>query len=40
LKVEVSDDAFVDETRDKSLSAHLEHTVAVTKDGCQILTKA
>jgi methionyl aminopeptidase len=25
-------------TRDGSLSAHFEHTVAVTKDGCEILT--
>ena len=31
------DGAF--ETRDKSLSAHFEHTVAVTKDGCEVLTK-
>jgi methionyl aminopeptidase len=26
-------------TRDGSLCAHFEHTVAVTKDGCEILTK-
>lgn len=26
------------ETKDKSLSAHFEHTVAVTKDGCDVLT--
>ncbi len=26
-------------TRDGSLSAHFEHTIAVTKDGCKILTE-
>lgn len=26
-------------TRDKSLAAHFEHTVVVTDDGCEILTK-
>jgi methionyl aminopeptidase len=26
------------ETKDKSLSAHFEHTVAVTRDGCEVLT--
>jgi methionyl aminopeptidase len=26
-------------TRDGSMCAHFEHTVAVTKDGCEILTK-
>ena len=25
-------------TRDRSLSAHFEHTVAITDDGCEILT--
>ncbi|MDR0984898.1 MAG: type I methionyl aminopeptidase [Endomicrobium sp.] len=25
-------------TKDKSLSAHFEHTIAVTEDGCEILT--
>jgi hypothetical protein len=25
-------------TRDGSLSAHFEHTVVVTRDGCEILT--
>lgn len=27
------------ETKDHSLSAHFEHTVAVTKDGCEVLTR-
>ncbi len=25
-------------TKDKALSAHFEHTVVVTEDGCRILT--
>lgn len=25
-------------TRDRSMSAHFEHTVAITDDGCEILT--
>lgn len=32
-------DGFAYETADKSLSAHFEHTVVVTNDGCEILTK-
>lgn len=31
-------DGFAYETLDKTLTAHFEHTVAVTKDGCQVLT--
>ncbi len=31
-------DGFTIATADGSLSAHFEHTVAVTKDGCEILT--
>ncbi len=38
-KIKQSKDGFGLETADKSLTAHFEHTVAVTKDGCQILTK-
>jgi methionyl aminopeptidase len=33
---QAKDDSFV--TRDGSLSAHFEHTVAITDDGCEILT--
>jgi methionyl aminopeptidase len=33
-----SSDNFGFETKDKSLSAHFEHTVAVTKDGAEVLT--
>jgi methionyl aminopeptidase len=32
-------DGFTIVTADNSLSAHFEHTVAVTKDGCEVLTK-
>ena len=32
-------DGFTYKTADGSLAAHFEHTVAVTKDGCVILTK-
>lgn len=32
------DDDWTIKTSDGSLSAHFEHTVVVTKDGCQILT--
>lgn len=38
-KIKQSQDGFAYETTDKSLSAHFEHTVAVTKEGCEILTK-
>jgi len=38
-KIKQSQDGFTYETADKSLSAHFEHTVAVTKEGYQVLTK-
>lgn len=38
--VRVLSDGWTAVTRDHSLSAHFEHTVAVTADGCRILTKA
>lgn len=38
-KVRQGKDGFAFETSDKSLAAHFEHTVAVTKEGCQVLTK-
>jgi len=34
-----SEDGWVWKTKDGSLSAHFEHTVAIEKDGCRILTK-
>ena len=36
--VKVLSDGWTAVTRDSSLSAHFEHTVVVTKDGCEILT--
>jgi methionyl aminopeptidase len=36
--VKVLADGWTAVTRDGSLSAHFEHTVVVTKDGCEILT--
>jgi methionyl aminopeptidase len=37
--VKVLSDGWTAVTRDKSLSAHFEHTVLITKDGYEILTK-
>lgn len=37
-KVDVADNGFTIVSADKSLSAHFEHTIAVTKDGYEILT--
>ncbi len=38
-EVKLSKDGFGYETVDGSFSAHFEHTVAVTDDGCLVLTK-
>ena len=38
-EVEISDDGWTVITKDRKLSAHFEHTIAVTKDGFKILTK-
>lgn len=38
-QVETGIDGFVYQTKDKSLAAHFEHTVAITKSGAKILTK-
>ncbi|UCH44952.1 MAG: type I methionyl aminopeptidase [Nitrospiraceae bacterium] len=37
--VTILDDGWTAVTKDSSLSAHFEHTVAVTEKGCRILTK-
>ncbi len=37
-EVEIGDDSWAVYTRDGSLSAHFEHTVAITKDGPRVLT--
>ena len=36
--VSMDDDLWTWRTSDKSIAAHFEHTVLVTKDGCEILT--
>lgn len=38
--VKVLSDGWTAVTKDGSLSAHFEHTVAVTTDGCRVLTRA
>jgi len=37
-KVKEGDDGFAIKTADGSFSAHFEHTVVVTKNGCEIVT--
>ena len=37
--VRVLKDGWTVVAKDKGLTAHYENTVAVTKDGCEILTK-
>ena len=37
-RIKKSKDGFGYETKDGSLSAHFEHTIAVTKDGAKVLT--
>jgi methionyl aminopeptidase len=38
-KIKMGKDGYVFKTRDGSLSAHFEHMMAITKDGCRVLTK-
>jgi methionyl aminopeptidase len=38
--VEVGEDSWAIYTKDRSLSAHFEHTVAITKEGPRSLTAA
>jgi methionyl aminopeptidase len=38
-KIKMGRDGYVFRTRDGSLSAHFEHMMAITKDGCRVLTK-
>lgn len=38
-RVERAKDGFAFLSKDRSISAHFEHTVAITKKGCRILTK-
>lgn len=36
--ISIDDDGWTIRTKDDGLSAHFEHTIAVTKNGCKILT--
>lgn len=38
-EVEILDDGWTAVTRDRTLSAQFEHTIVVTKDGCEVLTE-
>jgi len=38
-KIEKTADGFAFRTQDRSLSAHFEHTIAITKKGVKVLTK-
>lgn len=39
-EVEIKADGWTAVTKDRSLSAHFEHTIAITENGCRILTLA
>ena len=39
-ETKVLNDGWTAVTKDKSLSAQFEHTIGVTKDGCEIFTKS
>ncbi len=39
-EVEIMADGWTAVTKDRSLSAHFEHTIAITENGCRILTQA
>jgi methionyl aminopeptidase len=38
-KIEKAKDGFAFLSKDRSISAHFEHTVAITKKGCKVLTR-
>ena len=38
-ETEVLDDEWTVVTRDRSLAAHFEHTIVITDDGYEIMTK-
>ena len=38
-KIRAEDDGWTLSTRDGSLAAHFEHTVLVTEDGVEVLTR-
>jgi len=37
--IKLDDDGWTYKTKDGSLSAHFEHTVLITEDGCEVLTQ-
>jgi methionyl aminopeptidase len=37
--VDILDDGWTAKTKDNSLSAHFEHTIAITKKGSWVLTQ-
>jgi methionyl aminopeptidase len=39
-EVEIMADGWTAVTKDRSLSAHFEHTIAITENGCRILTQS
>jgi len=39
FEVEVLEDGWTTVTKDRRLSAHFEHTIAITKDGAEVLTQ-
>ncbi len=38
-KVRTLKDGWVVATKDKKCSAHFEHTIAIVKDGCEVMTE-
>jgi len=39
FEVEILEDGWTTVTKDRRLSAHFEHTIAITIDGAEILTQ-
>ena len=39
-ETKILNDGWTSVTKDKSLSAQFEHTIGVTKDGCEVFTKS
>lgn len=39
-EVETKSDGWTAVTKDKSLTAHFEHTFVITKEGCEVITRA
>lgn len=37
--IKLDDDGWTYKTKDSSLAAHFEHTILITKDGCEVLTQ-